>query len=217
MNRILSASVLNADFSKLGDQVKIVESVGVDHLHLDVMDGHFVPNLSFGYPVIKSLRFCTSLFFDVHLMVTNPWDYFEELKRIRVDGVTVHIETLKNPLETIQKMRNFGFRVGITLKPQTPIEILKPILSKVDLILVMTVEPGFGGQSLILNQLDKIKWIRKELTEKPMDIQVDGGWNENNVHLALEAGANDIVFGSSIFEKENIAEAVKTIRCSLEK
>ena len=212
---ILSASILNANFSCLADQIKTVEQTNkVDHLHLDVMDGNFVPNLSFGVPVIKDLRSCSKLFFDVHLMVENPEHYFEGLKESKVDGVTFHIESVEDGLKVVKQLKGLGFRAGVTLKPATPVEILKPLLAEVDLVLVMTVEPGFGGQSLMVKMLEKVKYLREHQTNS-LDIQVDGGWKANNVHLAVEAGANDIVFGSSLFGQPDLTKAVDILDQSL--
>lgn len=210
MNCILSPSILSADFTILGEQIRETEEAGATYLHYDVMDGIFVPSISFGMPVLKSIKKATNQFMDVHLMITEPIRYVEEFVQSGADLITIHYEACKDVRATIQKIRELGVMVGISICPETPAEVLDEFLPEVDMILVMTVHPGFGGQKLIPEALDKVKVIRRKLNEQGMekDIQVDGGIYTANVRDALDAGANVIVAGSAVF-KGNPAENVK--------
>lgn len=209
---ILSPSILAADFWRLGEQIKEVEEAGAQYLHIDVMDGVFVPSISYGMPLIESLRKKTKLFFDVHLMIVEPERYVEEFVRCGADMVTFHIEATQKVEETIGLIRAAGAKVGISIKPGTPVEELVPYLDKVDMVLVMTVEPGFGGQKYIDSCTEKVKRVRQMITERGLnvDVQVDGGIGADNVQIALEAGANVVVAGSAVF-KNSITENVKNI------
>ena len=207
---ILSPSILSADFWKLGEDIQAVEQAGATYLHFDVMDGLFVPSISFGMPVLQSIRSKTEMFLDVHLMIDEPERYVEEFAASGADLVNFHIEATKDVKKTIELIRGTGKKVGITIKPNTPVQELVPYLELVDMVLIMTVEPGFGGQKLIPECLDKVKELRKIVDEKglTLDIEVDGGINADNVETALAAGANVIVAGSAVF-KNDIAVNVK--------
>lgn len=207
---ILSPSILSADFCKLGEQIKEVELAGARYLHIDVMDGIFVPSISYGMPVIKSIRKCSDIFFDVHLMIDRPERYLKEFAESGADLINFHLEATADVKGTIARIRSLGKKVGITIKPATPAQAVEPYLELTDLVLVMTVEPGFGGQKLIPECLDKVREIRKMITDKGLfvDIEVDGGINADNVELALEAGANIIVAGSAVF-RNDITENVR--------
>ncbi len=207
---ILSPSILSADFCKLGEQIKEVELAGAKYLHIDVMDGIFVPSISYGMPVIRSIRKCSDIFFDVHLMIDRPERYVKEFAESGADLINFHLEATSDVKGTIARIRSLGKKVGITIKPGTPAQTVEPDLELADMVLVMTVEPGFGGQKLIPECLDKVRKIRKVIADRGLnvDIEVDGGINDENVESALEAGANVIVAGSAVF-KNDIAENVK--------
>jgi ribulose-phosphate 3-epimerase len=211
---LVSPSLLAADFSKLGEQVAEAEAAGCKLLHLDIMDGHFVPNLTFGPAVVKALRKDSGMLFDVHFMLSDPIKYVKPFADAGADLITFHIESNGNPAETIAEIRKHDCRVGLTLKPGTPAEAVFPWLDQVDMILVMTVNPGFGGQSIIYGTLDKVKALRKYIDEHELsiDIQVDGGINEKNVGLAASAGANIIVAGSAIFKAPRPKVAIANLR-----
>jgi len=207
---ILSPSILAADFSRLGEQIKEVEHAGAKYLHIDVMDGVFVPDISFGMPVISSIRKCTDIVFDVHLMIDRPERYIKEFADCGANLINFHLEATENVVGTIQRIRFLGRRVGITISPETPARAVEPYLKLVDMVLVMTVKPGFGGQKLIPECLDKVREVRAMVLEKGLrtDIEVDGGIRVENVNLALEAGANVIVAGSAVF-KNRISDNVR--------
>ena len=204
---ILSPSILAADFGVLADQIKRAENAGAQWLHIDVMDGHFVPNISFAMPVIKSIRKYTDMFFDVHLMITPPEKYIDDFINAGADGVTFHIEATENPDKCIELIRNRGKKVGISINPNTPVSAIEKYLDKVDMVLVMSVEPGYGGQKYIESVNEKIRYIREKMGSD-FDIEVDGGINADNIDMVLETGANIIVAGTAVFN-DDIEGSVK--------
>ena len=208
---ILSPSILGADFTKLGEQVAEVDKAGAQYIHLDVMDGAFVPSISFGMPVIKSLRPVTDRVFDVHMMVEEPGRYVEDIKKAGADLICVHQEACLHLDRTIAQIREAGLQTGVALNPATPVETLDVILPEVDMVLLMTVNPGFGGQKFIPYTVEKIKKLRAMCSERGLStrIEVDGGITPDNVRTVLEAGADVIVAGSAVF-KGNPPGNVKT-------
>lgn len=210
----IAPSILSADFSRLLEHVKEVEEAGVDYLHIDVMDGHFVPNISFGAPVMKSLKGKTNLFMDVHLMIENPDQYIGDFVDAGADLINVHIEACTHIHRTIQLIKSYGVKAAVTLNPGTPLVTIEEILPQIDMVLLMSVNPGFGGQSYIEATTDKIRRLKAMIDSKGLtcDIQVDGGINLNNVKEVVEAGANIFVAGSAIFNTESIKNTVKAFR-----
>jgi ribulose-phosphate 3-epimerase len=194
----MAPSVLSADFARLYEQVAAVESAGAEILHLDVMDGHFVPNISFGVPVIKSLRKCSKLFFDAHLMITEPKRYAEAFVKAGCDHMTFHTEVTQEPEAVVEHIRGLGASVGVCLNPTTPISAIEPILDTVDLVLVMSVWPGFGGQSFINDVLPKVAELHERLAEHQR-LEIDGGIDPDTIGPAASAGADTFVAGSAIF------------------
>lgn len=199
---ILSPSMLSADFKELSKEIQKIEENGAKYLHFDVMDGIFVPNISFGMPVLKSIRSATNLVCDVHLMITEPIRYVEEFAKAGADIITVHLEACKDVDATIAKIKECGCKVGVSIKPKTPVSALEPYFEKIDMILIMSVEPGFGGQKFIPAALDKLAETKAMLDAKGLqvDLQVDGGITVQNIEEVIKAGANIIVAGSSVFK-----------------
>lgn len=206
---IVAPSLLAADFSKLREEIQEVESYGAEYLHLDVMDGNFVPNISFGAPVISSIRKHSNLVFDVHLMVENPDRFIKDMVDAGADVITIHAEATKHLNRTIQLIKSYGKKVGVALNPSTPLDVIKYDLKDIDMVLIMTVNPGFGGQAFIEGMLQKIKDLRS--IDSNIDIQVDGGINDKTSKLVKEAGANILVAGSYLF-KGDYKQKIESLR-----
>ena len=210
----IAPSILAADFSQLTNEIMRVQRAGANMLHLDVMDGHFVPNISFGAPVIASMRKRTSLLFDVHLMITDPQRYIDDFLKAGADSITIHAESCEDPLSVLSYLEDCNCRAAIVISPNTPAETVFPFLEKVSMVLVMTVHPGFGGQKFMPDMMGKVKAIREEIIKRGLnvDIQVDGGIGVNNIGIVTEAGANVIVAGSSIFGAKKTGAVIKQMR-----
>ena len=207
---ILAPSLLAVDYNNIEANILLLEESNVSWLHLDVMDGYFVPNISFGEPVIRCIRKITKLYFDVHLMVINPIRYIDDYVKAGADSITVHYEACEDLSATIAAIKAHNIKVGVSIKPDTPVSLLKPYMNDIDLILVMSVEPGFGGQAFMPSALDKLSKLKQMVAQagRPIDLEVDGGITIQNVKQVIEAGANVIVSGSSVF-KGNVVENVE--------
>ena len=214
----IAPSILSADFSKLGEEVIKLHDAGADFIHIDVMDGEFVPNISFGMPVIKAIRNKTDKVFDVHLMINNPQRYIDDFIEAGADIITLHYESEKHLDRAIQYIKSKGIKAAVALNPATPTVVLKNIIGSLDMVLIMSVNPGFGGQSFIPYSLDKIREVKQmaiEANNEDILIQVDGGIDSNNVKDVVEAGANVIVAGSAVFKEDKIEENIKALREAL--
>lgn len=210
----IAPSILSADFSKLGEEIKDVERGGADWIHIDVMDGHFVPNITIGPLIVEAVRPITKLTLDVHLMIENPDQYIEAFAKAGADYITVHAEACTHLHRTIQLIKSYGVKAGVVLNPATPPSVLDYVLEDLDLVLLMTVNPGFGGQAFIPSVLDKIEKVRNMIDEKGLsvDIEIDGGVNPETARLCVERGATVLVAGSAIYNKEDRKQAIADIR-----
>lgn len=210
----ISPSILSCDYSKMGEEFKRMKDCGADWLHIDVMDGHFVPNITLGAPIVKCMRKCSDLVFDVHLMISDPKKYIPDFVKAGADIITFHVESDSPVEETVDLIRSLGCKAALSVKPKTPVEVVFPYLDKLSMVLVMTVEPGFGGQSFMADMMDKVKLLRAECEKRGLDtdIQVDGGINEKNAGLAVESGANVLVAGSAIFGSADPKATIASLR-----
>ncbi|MCP3761951.1 ribulose-phosphate 3-epimerase [Domibacillus sp. A3M-37] len=214
----IAPSILSADFARLGEEIKDVENGGADYIHVDVMDGHFVPNITIGPLIVEAIRPVTSLPLDVHLMISNPDQYIEAFAKAGADIITVHAEACPHLHRTIQLIRSFGVKAGVVLNPSTPADTLQYVIRDIDMVLLMTVNPGFGGQSFIEAVVPKIRHVREMIVEAgvTVDIEVDGGVNTETAKKCAEAGANVLVAGSAIYNEKDRGTAIQAIRAAAE-
>lgn len=210
----IAPSILSADFSKLGEDVKLIEKYGADVVHIDVMDGCFVPNISFGFPIIKAIRKYTELPFDVHLMIEDPSKYVEEFVKCGADIITIHYEADRHVDRTINYIKSFGVKAGIALNPGTPVSVIEDLIPIVDMVLIMSVNPGFGGQKYIEYCSEKVRKVKElsEIYNKDLIIEVDGGIGKNNIKKVVDCGANLIVAGSAVFQNGEIEKNIREIK-----
>jgi ribulose-phosphate 3-epimerase len=210
----IAPSILSADFAKLGEEINAVEKAGADYIHIDVMDGHFVPNITIGPLIVNAIRPITTLPLDVHLMIENPDQYIEAFAKAGADYITVHVEACRHLHRTIHYIKSFGVKAGVVLNPATPVETIQHIIADIDMVLLMSVNPGFGGQKFIPEVLPKIRKVKKMADDKGLDleIEIDGGVNPETAKMCIEAGANVLVAGSAIYNEDDYAKAISLIR-----